>query len=210
LALGEGLLIYAGAKAKKAAGISLVSIEDRTAKIIAGVSALLLLFAVAWDWIGKARPTAAPDSTIGNIASPVVGSSATSGIDDNKPSAEEAAYIKSNLRLYDLTSKYYDSMLDGRVPGVDFKIQNAGNRTLNRVKVRVIFQDADGKPIAEEEYSPVWVIQGGYSMNDDKPLRPNYIWQNEPDKFYSAKSVPSEWQEGKVTATISDIEFAPN
>ena len=43
---------------------------------------------------------------------------------------------------------------------------------------------------------------------DNKPLRPNYIWQQEPDKFFSSKSVPDEWATGKATASIVEIEFA--
>lgn len=210
LALGAGLLIYAGVTARKASGSRLASTEDRVGKVIAIAAVVLLVFAVAWDWIGKPRTAAPPDATPGKAMDPVAGSSSLPGTDDGKPSAEEAAYIRDNLRLYDLRGKYYESVLDGTVPGVDFKIKNNGNRTLNRVKVRVVFQDKEGKPIAEEEYNPVWVVQGGYSADDNKPLRPNYIWQNEPEKFYTAKSVPSEWAEGKVTATISDIEFAPN
>jgi hypothetical protein len=208
LALGAGLLIYVGVTTRKAAETNLLSTGDRTGKIIAGISALLLIFAIGWDWIGRSAIAPAQDTDIGNLSSPVVGSSGPSGVDASKPSAEEVAYIRDNLRLYDLQAKYYESILDGKVPGIDFKIKNNGNRTLNRVTVRIVFQDSQGKPIAEEEYNPVWVVEGGYSIDNDKPLRPNYIWQNEPDKFYAAKSVPSEWQEGKVTATISEIEFA--
>lgn len=43
------------------------------------------------------------------------------------------------LRHYDLEAKYYESRLDGTVPGIDFEIKNTGNRTLNRVKVRLVF-----------------------------------------------------------------------
>jgi hypothetical protein len=210
LALGAGLLVYVGVTTRKAAETNLVSTGDRTGKVIAGVSALLLIIAIAWDWIGRSAMAPAKDVDTGNLSSPVVGSTGPSDVDATKPSAEEVAYIRDNLRLYDLQAKYYESMLDGKIPGVDFKIKNKGGRTLNRVTVRVVFQDAEGKPIAEEEYNPVLVIAGGYSTDNDKPLRPNYIWQNEPDKFYAAKSVPSEWQEGKVTANISEIEFAPN
>lgn len=210
LALGAGLLIYAGIMARRAAGIPLFGMADRTTKAIAAISAGLLLVVIAWDWIGKPRPAANPDTATANMMGPAVDSSSAAPGDDGKPSPEEAAYIRDHLQLYDLRAKYYESLLDGRVPGVEFKIKNNGNRTLNRVKVRVVFQDKDGKAIAEEEYNPVWVIEGGYSADDRKPLRPNYIWQDEPDKFYAAKSVPSEWQEGKATATITDIEFAPN
>jgi hypothetical protein len=91
---------------------------------------------------------------------------------------------------------------------VDFKIQNNGDRTLNKVTVRVIFFDAAGTPISEEEYHPV--VVSAYSIGDNTPLRPHYIWQQESDKFYEAKNVPSEWAEGKATATITEIEFGPN
>jgi len=212
LALGAGLLIYAAVTARTAAETSLSSLGDRTGKTIAGVSLVLLVLAVAWDWIGGSPARSSATAETGNVSAPLAGAPGTSdaGSTTAKPSAEEAAYIRDNLRLYDLKARYYESILDGRIPGVNFKIKNNGNRTLNRVKVRVVFQDAEGKPIAEEEYNPVLVVQGGYSADDNKPLRPNYIWQNEPDKFLTAKKVPSEWQEGKATATITSIEFAPN
>ncbi|MEA3048237.1 MAG: hypothetical protein QOG84_73 [Sphingomonadales bacterium] len=210
LALGAGLLIYAGVATRKGAGVPLVGLNDKAAKAIAGICVALLVVALAWDWIGRPRAAAVPDMAMANTLGPMTESSALPASDESKPSAEEAAYIRDNLRLYDLKAKYYDSLLDGRVPGVDFKIKNNGTRTLNRVKVRVVFQDKAGLPIAEEEYNPVWVVEGGYSPDENKPLRSNYIWQNEPDKFYVAKSVPSEWEEGKASATITDIEFAPN
>jgi len=38
-------------------------------------------------------------------------------------------------------------------------------------------------------------------------LRPNYIWQQVDDQFYTAKSVPSEWKPGNAQATITEVEF---
>lgn len=208
LAAGAGVLVYAGFSAPKGDDIPAVNLRDTRNRAIAGISLVLLLFAPAWDLLNRTA-TRSTDVT----------STSTSGLDTNtteaaapttasSPTVEEAAYIKQNLRLYDLQAKYYDSMLDGRVPGVDFKIQNNGNRTLNKVTVRVVFYDAGGNPISEEEYYPV--IVSDYSVDDNTPLRPHYIWQQESDKFYEAKNVPSEWAEGKVTATITEIEFAPN
>ncbi|MGA7985240.1 MAG: hypothetical protein WCA01_08690, partial [Burkholderiales bacterium] len=87
-----------------------------------------------------------------------------------------------------------------------FKLRNKGTRSLRKVEVTVYFQDASGAVIAEQEYNPVLVTK--YSFGDDnKPLRPNYIWQLERGKFYQAKSVPTEWKEGAVKAKITDIEF---
>ncbi|MBN67144.1 MAG: hypothetical protein CMM94_06215 [Rickettsiales bacterium] len=116
---------------------------------------------------------------------------------------EKQAYIK-NVELYDLKSKYY-STYSGKVAGVEFKLKNKGNRTLKEIEVTVYFEDTDGNTIFEENYHPV--LDSSYSFSDNnKPLKPNYIWQMEKDKFYQAKSVPDEWKEGAVKAKITDIE----
>jgi hypothetical protein len=209
LAGGAGLLVYAGLTAQTEGGERRFDLRDGVSRGVVAVCALLLLFAPGWDLLNKQLKSSTQLASIEasavntNVTTPAADVTSSQG-----PSAEEAAYIKQNLRLYDLRAKYYDSMLDGRVPGVDFKIQNNGNRTLNQVTVRVVFYDAKGNPISEEEYNPV--IVSDYSIGDNTPLRPHYIWQQESDKFYEAKNVPSEWAEGKATATITNIEFGPN
>jgi hypothetical protein len=94
-----------------------------------------------------------------------------------------------------------------RRAGVTFKLRNNGRRTLDRVKVVIYFKDANGRIIAEEDYLPVLVSEYRYS-SDNKPLRPGYIWQMERGRFYSAKSVPSEWKDGAAEARVVDASFA--
>lgn len=120
--------------------------------------------------------------------------------------AVKAAYISESLELYDVSAKYTDSLLDGRVPGVLFKIRNKGDRSLDKVEVTVYFKDSSGSIIAEEVYLPVLVSEFSLS-GDNKPLKPGYVWQMEKGKFYAAKSVPSEWKEGSIEASITDIRF---
>ncbi len=117
---------------------------------------------------------------------------------------EKQAYI-DKVKLYDFTAKYFSTYLDGKTPGVTFKIKNEGDKILTKVEVTAYFKDASNNTIAEEDYHPVLVSE--YSFGDNKPLKPNYIWQMEQGKFYNAKSVPSEWQEGNAVAKITDIEF---
>jgi len=119
---------------------------------------------------------------------------------------EKQAYI-GNVVLYDLKARYYTSYLDEKVPGVEFKLKNKGNRTLKEVEVTVYFKDATGTIIAEKTYHPVLVSEYSFS-GDNKPLKPNYIWQLERGNFYKADSVPTEWKEGAVSAKITNIEFA--
>jgi hypothetical protein len=118
---------------------------------------------------------------------------------------EKQTYIE-NVILYDLKAKYYETFLDGKIPGVEFKLKNKGDRTLKGVDIAVYFKDDNGTIIAEEDYHPVLVSEYSFG-NDNKPLKPNYVWQMERGKFYQAKSVPSEWKEGAVSAKITDIEF---
>lgn len=112
----------------------------------------------------------------------------------------------NKVSLYDLKAKYYETYLEKKVTGVEFKIKNKGNRTLKEVEVTVYFKDAKGTVIAEKQYHPVLVTKYSYGRN--KPLKPNYIWQQERGKFYKADSVPTEWKEGAISANITNIEFA--
>ncbi len=112
----------------------------------------------------------------------------------------------AKVRLYDFVAKFYTSMFDGPKPGVEFKLQNNGDRTLSRVTVTIYFQDPDGKTIHEQLITPV----NGDSWMSPTVLRPGYIWQLERGKFLVAESVLSEWQPGlnAAYAKITDIEFA--
>jgi hypothetical protein len=127
---------------------------------------------------------------------------------DKSPAAKEkeaaTAYAKQHVLLYDLSSKMYESSLNGRVPGVDFKLRNNGNRSLKAVRVVAYFKDADGKRIAEETFYPVNDLS---FSGPSGPLKPGYIWQQEKGHFYSAKQVPAEWAEGSVEAEILSAEF---
>ncbi len=117
---------------------------------------------------------------------------------------QKQAYV-DKVKLYEFTAKYFSTYTDKNTPGVTFKIKNEGDKTLTKIEVTVYFKDAFNNTIAEEDFHPVFVSE--YSFRDNKPLKPNYIWQMERGKFYTAESVPSEWQEGNAVAKITNIEF---
>lgn len=119
---------------------------------------------------------------------------------------EKQNYIK-NVSLYDLKAKFYTTFADNKVPGVEFKLKNNGERLLREIEVTVYFKDSTGKTIAEERYHPVLAMKKSYS-GDQIILKQNYIWQMENGNFYKADSVPTEWEEGSVSAEITDIKFA--
>lgn len=203
LGAGAAVLLYSGLTSSGVFRFKLPALDDNIGRAVAGVSLAALLVGPALDGIDAVRKP--PASTTPAASVPAMPETAS---DPVRPTAEEAAYVRDHLTLYDVRARYYDSMLDGRVPGVDFKIKNNGTRTLNKVSVRVVFHDDSGAAIAEEDYFPVLVSE--YSFGDaNRPLRPNYIWQQERGQFYAAKNVPTEWKAGDVTATITEIEFGP-
>ena len=205
LAVGAGTMVYAAFKSRDAASPKLLSVPDTTTRrVVAGLALAGLLVLPAQDGIGR------KDTTAAATESPGLSLAATApSVDATTPSREEATYIAQHLEVYALEAKYYNSVLDGRVPGVTFKVKNNGSRTLNKVAVRIVFHDARGLPIAEETYFPVLVSDYSYGRANT-PLRPNYIAQQERGQFWSAKSVPTEWQTGRATATITEIEFGPD
>jgi len=79
------------------------------------------------------------------------------------------------------------------------------NRTLSKVEVTVYFKNEEGTIIFEEDFNPVLVSE--YSFTDNKPLKPNYIWQPGKSQYYTIEEVPDEWQVGSAIAKITDIEF---
>jgi len=207
LAAGAGLIVYATLQGRGAGSPKILSVPDTTpTRLIAALSVVGLLMLPVTDAFGLiSQPTGDPSEASSLPSAPSI----TATGDATTPSREAATYIAQNLEVYELEAKYFDSMLDGRVPGVTFKVKNNGNRTLNKVAVRVVFYDASGAAIAEEQYYPVLVSEYSFGAANT-PLRPNYIAQQDRGQFWTAESVPTEWETGKATATITEIEFGPD
>jgi len=126
-------------------------------------------------------------------------------IKKTKSFREKESYLKK-IKIYDIESGYYETYSEKKVAGVNFKIKNKGERTLKELEVTVYFKDSNGTIIFEEDFHPVFVSKYSFGRND-KPLKPNYIWQMEERKFFQAKSVPTEWLEGSISVRITNIEF---
>lgn len=208
LLVGVVLVCYASLGERRATNMGTLTFTDKLDKnygLAAG-----LTFAIGLAMVGIAHLNSAEPFSGGSVAGAASAVAergareATARAEANVLEQEKRGYVSENLEVYELEARYMDSILDGRIPGVTFKLKNNGERTLKRVEVTVEFLNAEGRPIAEEVYNPV--IAGGYSA--DPPLRPGYIWQSERGRFYSAKAVPSEWQSGRARAFITDIEFA--
>ncbi len=116
----------------------------------------------------------------------------------------EEDYLKF-LELFDVHAGYRPSFSEERVPGIDFKIRNKGDKTIDEVTVTIYFKDATGKRIAEEQFRPISALS--FEPNHG-PLKPGYVWEMEPGQFYRPKLAPRGWQDANADAEISSIHFA--
>ncbi|WP_025690288.1 hypothetical protein [Paenibacillus zanthoxyli] len=114
----------------------------------------------------------------------------------------EQEYINNLIQISDFQAKYFDSLLDVKVPGITFKIKNKGNKTLSEIEVTVYFKDVNGNNIAEESYIPVNDMDFDY-----KELKPNYTFQLDGDHFYTVKTVPKDWNAGNAEIKVTQIKF---
>lgn len=110
------------------------------------------------------------------------------------------------VEITEFVAQRIDTYLKNDIPAVRISLKNKGDRSLDKVKVVVYFKDKDGKTIFEEDYHPVLVTKYSF-IGDNKPLKPGYVKEMEKDKYYTLESALSDWQEGKATAKVVDVEF---
>lgn len=119
--------------------------------------------------------------------------------------ATKMEYIEK-VKLTEFVAKRIDTYSDKGVPAVRISLKNTGDKSLDKVKVVIYFQDKEGNTIFEEDYHPVLVSK--YSFGDNKPLKPGYVKEMEKGQYYTIESALSEWEEGKAIAKVVDIEFS--
>ncbi len=111
-----GVLIYLTVKARKEQEQSLFSLGANKERVLIFVSLACFLVAPALDDWGEVSNRGAPTATAeGKASGENPSGSEAPAAESSKEDAEKAAYIRDNLKVYDLGARYYDSVLDGRI-----------------------------------------------------------------------------------------------
>lgn len=132
--------------------------------------------------------------------------SGTTEVEDNQDK-EKDDYIEKYIDIYSVKAAYMDSLLDGKVAGLTFKIKNKGKKTITKLEITFYYKNKNGDIIYDNSYTPIDSSNIYVGTGTEKELKPNYIWQLESDKFYQDKKVPKEWKEGSIEYKITSIEF---
>lgn len=111
------------------------------------------------------------------------------------------------IKITEFIATRIDTYSDKNVPAVRISLKNVGDRSLDKIKVVVYFQDKAGNTIFEEDFLPVLVSEYSFTGNN-KPLKPGYIREMEKGKYYTIDSQLSEWDEGNAFIKIADIKFS--
>lgn len=117
---------------------------------------------------------------------------------------EKMEYM-DKVAITEFEAKRIDTYADKGVPAIRLSLKNNGERSLDKVKVTVYFQDNNGNTIYEESFHPVLVSR--YSVRNNEPLKAGYVYEMEDGKYFTVKSKLSDWNEGKTIIKIVDITF---
>lgn len=131
------------------------------------------------------------------------------GIEETTKAMEEFTEKMNYMDKVEITefvAKRIDTYSKKNVPAVRVSLKNKGDRSLDEVKVVVYFKDRNDDVIFEEDYYPVLVTKYSF-RGDNKPLKPGYVKEMENGVYYTLDSALSDWQEGKATAKVVDLEF---
>lgn len=103
-----------------------------------------------------------------------------------------------------------DTYSDDNVPAVRIGIQNAGDRSLDRVEATVYFKNASDQTIFEKTYAVI--SDSAYVMDTHRraPLKPGYVSEMGSDKYLTIDSTLSQWEEGNASIKITNLEFTPD
>jgi len=111
-------------------------------------------------------------------------------------------YIRNFVKVIEIDStKTFSGLISSDTDAIKFAIKNVGERTLNKVKVKVFFFDNSDNIFYEKEYTPVSTNR---YFDSDSPLKPNYT--HRLSGWYTLDNLGNEWS-GKIVVEVSDITF---
>ena len=112
-------------------------------------------------------------------------------------------YIDNFVKIIEIESTTnFNGLITSDTDAIKFAIKNLGDRTLNRVEVKVYFFNDLDNIFYEEKYIPVSTSR---YFDSDEPLKPNYT--HRMSGWYTLDNLGTEWS-GKIKVEVSNITFA--
>jgi len=117
--------------------------------------------------------------------------------------------LKKDIEISILDAQVIDTIFDERKAGFRLKIKNNTLQTIYKMRIVVYFYDRNGRIFYEETRTPI----DSESWTDPITLKPNYsvIYPEANKSTYSTvdKMDIDEWDEGKISIKILEVESTP-
>jgi len=118
---------------------------------------------------------------------------------------KKISYLEK-VEIHRFEATHINTLSRKNIPAVRFKLNNTGDRNLNKVSITIYFKNAIGKIIKEKNYHPIFVTEYKNSRNT-KPLEAGHSWDMPEGEYYTIDDMPSEWQDGEAEIKVTDLEF---
>jgi hypothetical protein len=121
-----------------------------------------------------------------------------------KPPKLVSPYI-SSLKLSDFKMSAAENFIGATVSYLDGTITNAGNKTVTRVVVEVVFKDDMGQ-LAQREELPLQVVRnnGAYTEPVDMNIAPLAPGQSQPFRL-TFESISQQWNRQYPEMRVTDV-----
>lgn len=119
-------------------------------------------------------------------------------VSENERKLEEIqSYIKDNVVLTDYLVAECEGY-SGKVPGIkNISIKNNGDNEIVSLKLNLEFSSDNGTVLVTKEVPVIGMF--------DEPLRSNYSWKMENDKFFEIEDLSKEINLTKVNVSITEV-----
>lgn len=119
---------------------------------------------------------------------------------DENTEDEIIEYINKYFVLEKAVVKKFESYSGKEWGLTEIQVKNKGKKVVKDFEITVFFKDKDGNDIAEDSF-----YIGESTIGN--PLKPNYSWKQEKDRFYTFDHLTDEINPKRNTIKITDLEF---
>lgn len=123
-----------------------------------------------------------------------------------KADHELALKYVSKVEISDFKAKKEEGFTGTMYPAVYFKLKNLGDKSLDKVTVRVHYLDDNGKELLFDDYE---IVDATKKYGDaTTPLKPGYVQTPKNNSFERGSAISDDWKETNVKYEVVNVEFS--
>lgn len=123
-----------------------------------------------------------------------------------KADHELALKYVSKVEISDFKAKKEEGFTGTMYPAVYFKLKNLGDKSLDKVTVRVHYLDDNGKELLFDDFE---IVDATKKYGDaTSPLKPGYVQTPKNNSYERGSAISDDWKETNVKYEVVNVEFS--